>query len=139
MIKEDNYFLHEISNAASRFLNQFNEKKVFAFFGEMGVGKTTFIKAICKELGVIDVVNSPSFSIVNEYQTNKKDKIYHIDFYRIEKLEEIYDFGYEDYLYSNQYCFIEWPEKAQDILPLTTVSIFMKENPNGSRQIKIKL
>jgi len=103
----------------------------------MGVGKTTFIKALCNEMGVIDIVTSPTFALINEYQTTNSDKIFHFDFYRIEKLEEVFDFGYEDYFYSNHFCFIEWPDKVAEILPENTVYVQMIENPDGSRNIKI--
>lgn len=129
--------LSDLSVTAARFLHMTKGKKIFAFFGDMGVGKTTFIKALCNEMGVIDIVTSPTFALINEYQTSKYGKIFHFDFYRIEKLEEVYDFGYEDYFYSNQFCFIEWPDKVAEILPENTVYVQMTENPDGSRNIRI--
>lgn len=99
--------LSDLNVVADKFLRAMRGKKVFAFFGPMGVGKTTFIKALCNELGVVEIVTSPTFALVNEYQTGGKEVIYHFDFYRIEKIEEVYDFGYEDYFYSGNYCFIE--------------------------------
>lgn len=109
--------LAELPKATTTLLNACKGKKVFAFYGEMGVGKTTFIKALCAMLGVEDVVTSPTFSIVNEYVSLKGDKVFHFDFYRINSEEEAYDLGYEDYFYSDAYCLIEWPEKIPNIIP----------------------
>ena len=109
-----------------------------AFYGEMGVGKTSLIKAICKEMGVEDIVTSPSFALINEYISNRNEIIYHFDFYRIEKIEEIFDFGYEDYFYSNNYCFIEWPEKIESLLPENCISVYIKENSDNSRTLKFE-
>ncbi len=130
--------LSDLDNVARKFLKLNDNKKVFAFFGDMGVGKTTFIKALCNEMGVVDIVNSPSFALVNEYQTNKEEIIYHFDFYRIKNIEEVYDFGYEDYFYSNNYCFIEWPEKIAEILPDDVVFVRLTEEKNGKRQIQFQ-
>jgi len=116
---------HELPNAALQVLQAFSDKRIFAFVGEMGVGKTTFIKELCKELGVKDNVSSPTFSIVNEYLAGEGSKVYHFDFYRIKSLEEAFDLGYEDYLYSNSYCFIEWSEKINELLPNDVVTIEM--------------
>lgn len=129
--------LSDLATIASRFLNITKEKRVFAFFGEMGVGKTTFIKALCNEMGVVDVVTSPTFALVNEYQTLQNSEIYHFDFYRIDKIEEAYDFGYEEYFYSGKYCFIEWPDKVADIIPEDAVFVKMTEKNDGSRLIQI--
>jgi len=123
---------------ASKFLRLMRNKKVFAFFGPMGVGKTTFIKALCNEMGVVEIVTSPTFALVNEYQTGKGEIIYHFDFYRINKIEEVYDFGYEDYFFSGNYCFIEWPDKIAEILPDNVVYVQMVENEDGSRSINIR-
>lgn len=98
-------------------------QRVFAFYGEMGAGKTTFIKALCSELGVPDIIQSPTFAIINEYRRQNGEPVYHFDFYRIKKLEEAYDIGYEDYLYSGCYCFIEWPELIEELLPAGTVRV----------------
>ena len=106
-----------INETAREFIKLIDQDTVFAFYGNMGAGKTTFIKAICEELGVTDVINSPTFAIVNEYRSATAELIYHFDFYRINKIEEAYDFGYEDYFYSGALCFIEWPEKLEEILP----------------------
>jgi tRNA threonylcarbamoyladenosine biosynthesis protein TsaE len=101
----------------------------------MGAGKTTFTKAICECLGVEDVINSPTFAIVNEYRSGTGELIYHFDFYRIKKLEEVYDMGYEDYFYSGALCFIEWPELVEELLPENTIKVTIKENEGGTRSI----
>ena len=109
--------LSELPIAAKKLLETFSDKKTFAVNGQMGAGKTTFIKAICSEIGVKDNITSPTFSIVNEYLSDKGEKIYHFDFYRIKSINEAYDLGYEDYFYSNAFCFIEWPEKIAELIP----------------------
>lgn len=130
--------LSELNVIAEKFLRLMRDNKVFAFFGPMGVGKTTFIKALCNELGVVEIVTSPTFALINEYQTGNGKIIYHFDFYRIEKVEEVFDFGYEDYFYSGNYCFIEWPDKIAEILPKDVVFVQMNENKDGSRTINIR-
>jgi len=130
--------LSDLNVVAEKFLRLMKDKKVFAFFGPMGVGKTTFIKALCNELGVVEIVTSPTFALINEYQTGNGNIIYHFDFYRIEKIEEVFDFGYEDYFYSGNYCFIEWPDKIAEILPEDVVYVQMIENGDGSRTINIR-
>ena len=132
--------LGNIQEAARLFIEQIGEHKVFAFNGKMGAGKTTFIKAICEELGVNDVITSPTFAIINEYRTSPKGRlvettIYHFDFYRIKKLEEVYDMGYEDYFYSGALCFIEWPELIEELLPENTVKVCITENGDGTRSV----
>ncbi|MBQ0063012.1 MAG: tRNA (adenosine(37)-N6)-threonylcarbamoyltransferase complex ATPase subunit type 1 TsaE [Prevotella sp.] len=114
--------LGQIDVMAADFVSQMTDARVYAFYGEMGAGKTTFIKALCRALGVEDVITSPTFSIINEY-TTPKETIYHFDFYRIKKLEEVYDMGYEDYFYSDALCFIEWPELVEELLPEDTVRV----------------
>ena len=109
--------LSELPSAARQLLHLFPGKKIFALFGEMGSGKTTFITAVCKEMGVMDTISSPTFSIVNEYKSAKGERIFHFDFYRINSINEAYDLGYEDYFYSTAYCFIEWAEKIEGLLP----------------------
>lgn len=128
--------LENIKAAAQEFAGNMGDNKVFAFYGKMGAGKTTFIKAICECLGVEDTVTSPTFAIVNEYQSTKIDyPIYHFDFYRIKKLEEVYDMGYEDYFYGGGICFIEWPELIEELLPEDAVKVEIKENEDGTRTV----
>jgi tRNA threonylcarbamoyladenosine biosynthesis protein TsaE len=120
IIIRDKSCLHK---SAIKFLRDTSGKKIFAFSGSMGAGKTTIIKAICEVLGAKDIVTSPTFTIVNEYRTLSGESIYHIDFYRIKKTEEVFDFGIEEYLDSGSYCFMEWPELVEGILPPETVNI----------------
>ena len=130
--------LDHIQEAAREFIGQMGDDTVFAFYGKMGAGKTTFIKALCKELGVEDEVNSPTFAIINEYRSETTaELIYHFDFYRIKKLEEVYDLGYEDYFYSGALCFIEWPELIEELLPLDAKKVTITENSDGSRTITL--
>ena len=123
--------------AAKQFIKLMGNDKVFAFHGSMGAGKTTIIKAICKELGVKESVTSPTFAIINEYKDGEGDSIYHFDFYRINKLEEAFDFGYEDYFYSGNLCFIEWPEIVESLLPTNCVKVTIEEKENGIRVLKL--
>ena len=130
--------LDHIEEAAREFIGQMGDDTVFAFYGKMGAGKTTFIKALCKLLGVEDEVNSPTFAIINEYRSETTaELIYHFDFYRIKKLEEVYDLGYEDYFYSGALCFIEWPELVEELLPLDAKKVTINENSDGSRTITL--
>lgn len=125
-----------IKEAAQQFIDNMGKGNVFAFYGKMGAGKTTFIKAICECLDVEDVITSPTFAIVNEYYSNKlQDSIYHFDFYRIKKLEEVYDMGYEDYFYSHRLCFLEWPELVEELLPKDAVKVTITEQEDGSRLV----
>ena len=125
-----------IKEAAQQFIDNMGKGNVFAFYGKMGAGKTTFIKAICECLDVEDVITSPTFAIVNEYYSNKlQDSIYHFDFYRIKKLEEVYDMGYEDYFYSHRLCFLEWPELVEELLPKDAVKVTIAEQEDGSRPV----
>lgn len=129
--------LADINEAAKQFIENMGDGKVFAFYGKMGTGKTTFIKAICEELGVDDVITSPTFAIVNEYQSaTTGDSIYHFDFYRIKKLEEVYDMGYEDYFYSGSLCFLEWPELIDDLLPEDATKVTIETTDDGGRVVK---
>ncbi len=130
--------VNSIRTAARDFIKQIEENKVFAFYGAMGSGKTTFIKAICEEMGVTGTVSSPTFAIINEYKNKNGSSIFHFDFYRINKLEEVYDFGYEDYFYSGNICFIEWPELIESILPEDTVRIAIEELADGTRIVYSK-
>jgi tRNA threonylcarbamoyladenosine biosynthesis protein TsaE len=125
--------IDHIREAAREFIEHIGDRRVFAFYGKMGAGKTTFVKAICEELGVDDIITSPTFAIINEYTSAKDDTIYHFDFYRIKKLEEVYDMGYEDYFYSGALCFIEWPELIEEILPDDAVRVSITEQDDGSR------
>ena len=128
----------QIEETAREFAGLMGDDTVFAFYGNMGAGKTTFIKALCKVLGVEDEVNSPTFAIINEYRSETTaELIYHFDFYRIKKLEEVYDLGYEDYFYSGAICFIEWPELVEELLPIDAKKVTITENSDGSRTITI--
>ena len=127
--------IEHIREAAREFIQHIGDRRVFAFYGKMGAGKTTFVKAICEELGVEDVITSPTFAIINEYQVVGAQTIYHFDFYRIKKLEEVYDMGYEDYFYSGALCFIEWPELIEEILPDDAVRVSITEQEDNSRLV----
>ena len=131
--------LDNIREAAKQFIAAMEDNTVFAFYGKMGAGKTTFIKAICEELGVTDVINSPTFAIVNEYRSDETGElIYHFDFYRIKKLDEVYDMGYEDYFYSGALCFIEWPELVEEVLPRDAVKVTIEEVEDGTRSVRLE-
>ena len=131
--------LDTIREAAKQFIAAMEDNTVFAFNGKMGAGKTTFIKAICEELGVTDVINSPTFAIVNEYRSDETGElIYHFDFYRIKKLDEVYDMGYEDYFYSGALCFIEWPELVEEVLPGDAVKVIIEEVEDGTREVRLE-
>lgn len=124
-----------IDKAAHEFIDAMGDRTIFAFYGKMGAGKTTFIKAVCEALGVKDVINSPTFAIVNEYMSGNDEPIYHFDFYRIKRQEEVLDIGYEDYIDSGCVCFMEWPELIEDLLPEDAVKVSIDEMPDGSRRI----
>ena len=140
--------LETIRQAARTFIGQMGNNRIFAFYGKMGAGKTTFVKALCEELGVTDVVTSPTFAIVNEYSIDKGsegshqcsvDKVFHFDFYRVKRIEEVYDLGYEDYFYHPRaLCFIEWPELVEELLPDNAVRVNITENADGTRTIETK-
>jgi len=127
---------NELYAVAKEILKKF-DSRIFLLFGDMGVGKTAFVKMFCKQLEVIDIVSSPTFSIVNQYSNLNDEVIYHFDFYRTEKKDEIFDIGYEEYLFSSSYCFIEWPEKIKDLLPNNYVKIDMKVE-RGNRIINVQ-
>ncbi len=130
--------LDNIHEAARQFIKNMGNGNIFAFYGKMGAGKTTFIKAICEELGVEDVITSPTFAIVNEYTTKTGEPIYHFDFYRIKKIEEVYDLGYEDYFDSGHLCFLEWPELIKDLLPEDCTKVTISIEEDGSRVVEFQ-
>ncbi len=125
--------LDTIHAAARQFADSIGTSRVFAFYGKMGAGKTTFVKALCEVLGCTDIITSPTFAIVNEYTDGEGSPVYHFDFYRIKKLDEVYDMGYEEYFYSGALCLIEWPELIEDILPEDAVRVTIEEQADGSR------
>jgi len=127
----------KIKKVAREFIKLTGKSKIFAFYGDLGAGKTTFIKAVCSELGVTDSVSSPSFALIYEYRTITDEIIYHIDLYRIKDISELFDLGYEDYFYSGNRCFIEWPEKAGNLLPEDCVKINISVTPEGTRILNI--
>lgn len=124
--------LEELPKVAQALLNYANDQNFFIFEGEMAAGKTTFIKAFCEALGVTDVVSSPTFSIVNEYESNH-GPVYHFDFYRLKNLQEAYDIGYEEYFYSGNYCLVEWPSKVEELLPEEYIKIQITVTDNEQR------
>jgi tRNA threonylcarbamoyladenosine biosynthesis protein TsaE len=127
--------VEELHLIAKELLYYIHDNPVLAFYGKMGIGKTTLIKALCKEMFVENTVTSPTFALVNEYTTSSNETIYHFDFYRINKVEELFDLGYEEYFYSGKYCFVEWPELAENMLPDNTLKITLTEDSKGSRVI----
>jgi tRNA threonylcarbamoyladenosine biosynthesis protein TsaE len=131
--------LTDLKKAANQFVQLIGEYKVFAFYGNMGAGKTTFIKAICKELGVTENITSPTFSLVNEYVTKNNHSLYHFDCYRLKNIREAYDIGADEYFDSGELCFIEWPEKIEDLLPSGTVNVIIKVISDESREITINI
>ena len=130
--------IEEIHDIAKKFLEEIGDKKIFTFNGKMGAGKTTFIKAICEVMGVKETINSPTFSIVNEYEAADGRIIYHFDCYRINKIQEALDLGAEEYLYSGNLCFIEWSENIAPLLPETLVNVDINEIENKKREIIIR-
>ena len=151
--------IEHIGDAARQFIENIGDRRVFAFYGKMGAGKTTFVKAICEELGVEDVITSPTFAIVNEYSLppapshwrgcsdapevsssggRLEGALYHFDFYRIKKIEEVYDMGYEEYFYSGALCFIEWPELIEPLLPEDAVRVTIEEQTDGTRKVTVE-
>ena len=139
MFTEKVHHKNALKKVAEKLLNEFADQRVFAFYGKMGAGKTTFIQAICKALGTTDNVTSPTFALINEYRTGEMKSIFHFDFYRIKKLEEAFDLGYEDYLYSGNYCFIEWPEMIESLLPDKIVQVKIEVLENENREITAEL
>lgn len=132
-----NYSLSDLPKIAKKIIASTNHKTLL-FYGEMGVGKTTLIKAICKALKVNDTISSPTFSLVNEYHTIHSEKVFHFDFYRITEENEALDMGVEDYFYNNNWCLLEWPENIENLLPLKAVKIQLSILKNGKRNIQIK-
>ena len=131
--------LSDIDTVAKTILEDIDGYNVVALSGKMGAGKTTLIKAMCKTLGVTDVVSSPTFALVNEYRTANGDPVFHFDFYRVESVEEVYDIGYEEYIYSGNLCLIEWPEMMMELLPENHVNLSIEETENGVRSITYHL
>ena len=124
---------------AEKLISQFPDHRIFAFYGKMGAGKTTFIQSICKVLETGDNVTSPTFALINEYKTTNQQSIFHFDFYRIKSMEEAFELGYEDYLYSGNYCLIEWPEMIEPLLPEKIVKVKIEVAENGARTISADL
>ena len=131
-----NYSLENLSEVATEIISS-AENKTLLFYGQMGVGKTTLIKEICKQLGVLDNISSPTFSLVNEYQTSNNEKVFHFDFYRIEE-EEALDMGIEEYFDNNDWCLVEWPENIENLLPLKAVQIHLSILNDQQRNIQLK-
>ncbi|WP_438988346.1 tRNA (adenosine(37)-N6)-threonylcarbamoyltransferase complex ATPase subunit type 1 TsaE [Polaribacter sp.] len=134
---DKSYSLENLSEIATAVIASVKNKTLL-FYGEMGVGKTTLIKEICKQLGALDNISSPTFSLVNEYQTKNNESIFHFDFYRIEEEEEALDMGIDDYFYNNDWCLIEWPENVENLLPLEAVEIHLSVLEDGQRNIQLK-
>jgi tRNA threonylcarbamoyladenosine biosynthesis protein TsaE len=136
MFKAEIDSLNEINHIADKFLEAHPADRIFAFYGQMGAGKTTFIKALCEQLHVVDYVTSPTFALVNEYQTADSKSVFHLDFYRIKNIQEAFDIGYEEYFSSGEYCFIEWPELIETLLPSVAVKVYIRETGNKKRMIE---
>jgi tRNA threonylcarbamoyladenosine biosynthesis protein TsaE len=135
MFSEKANHLKSLHSVAEKLIEQFPGHRIFAFYGKMGAGKTTFIQSVCQVLGTNDNVTSPTFALINEYKTIEQKSIFHFDFYRIKELEEAFDLGYEDYLYSGDYCLIEWPEIIEPLLPANIVKVKIEVMDDGSRNI----
>lgn len=129
--------LKQLNVFAQDFLKAISDYRVIAFYGDMGAGKTTLIKSICSAMEVIDNVTSPTFAIINEYKTTRDEPVFHFDFYRINRLEEVYDVGYEDYFFSGHYCFIEWPEMVEALLPPSHIKAWISVEPGGERKCRL--
>lgn len=129
----------DLPRIAKELLAAYPDTRIFAFYGKMGTGKTTFIKVLCHQLGATDIVQSPSFTIVNEYKTNEGESLFHFDFYRIRKLEEVMDIGYEEYFFSGNFCFIEWPENIEQLLPKDVVKVCISGDQDRQIEFNAKL
>jgi tRNA threonylcarbamoyladenosine biosynthesis protein TsaE len=131
--------IKDLGKAAKELIDNFPEQRIFAFYGKMGAGKTTYIQAVCRYLGSTDNIISPTFALVNEYRSANSGSVYHMDFYRIKNLEEVFDIGYEDYIYSGNYCLIEWPEKIETLLPDHYVEVNIEVGQKGERYISAQI
>ncbi len=136
MFKAEISSLGVINKVAEKFIEAHPADRLFAFYGKMGSGKTTFIKALCERFQVVDYVTSPTFALINVYETKQAQEIFHFDFYRIKSMDELFDLGYEEYFFSDKYCFIEWPELIEPLLPSNTVRVTITETESGSRIIE---
>lgn len=139
MFERNHLTLRELPEAAAALISAFPDERVFAFYGSMGAGKTTFIREVCLLLGSEDIVTSPTFAIINEYHTHSGDSLFHFDFYRLKALSEVYDLGYEDYFYSGHYCLIEWPEKVAGLLPSPHTEVILEEESEGTRRLRARV
>lgn len=135
MFSEKAKHIKDLNSIAKRLIDEFSGERIFAFYGKMGAGKTTFIQSVCKALGSENTVTSPTFALINEYKTGDRQSVFHFDFYRIKNLEEVFDLGYEDYLYSGSYCLIEWPELIEPLLPENIIKVKIEVAEDGSRNI----
>ncbi len=131
--------LPALDTIAKRLITSFPDHRIFAFYGKMGAGKTTFIQSVCRAIGSDDVVTSPTFAIINEYRTKQNNPLFHFDFYRIKNMEEAFDLGYEDYFYSGNYCLIEWPELIEPLLPENIVAVKIEVGDDASRNISAEI
>lgn len=135
MFSEKAEHIKDLNRIAKRLIGEFHGERIFAFYGKMGAGKTTFIQSVCKALGSEDTVTSPTFALINEYKTGDRQSVFHFDFYRIKNMEEAFDLGYEDYLYSGSYCLIEWPELIEPLLPENIIKVKIEVAEDRSRNI----
>jgi tRNA threonylcarbamoyladenosine biosynthesis protein TsaE len=139
MFSEKAEHLRALDLVAKKLINQFPDNRIYAFYGKMGAGKTTFIQSVCRALGSKDNVTSPTFALINEYKTGQKQSVFHFDFYRIKDIEEAFDLGYEDYFYSGSYCLIEWPELIEPLLPENIVKVKIEVTEDGTRNISAEI
>ncbi len=139
MFSEKAEHLRALDLVAKKLINQFSDNRIYAFYGKMGAGKTTFIQSVCRALGSKDNVTSPTFALINEYKTGQLQSVFHFDFYRIKDIEEAFDLGYEDYFYSGSYCLIEWPELIEPLLPENIVKVKIEVTEDGTRNISAEI